>query len=123
MFETDPTLPRYGTDLLQVETSLLRQSAERLFLPLSSWRKELIPHLPHCFHVEFFAGEDDLRACFVLAVFEIACHVHPADAWCADGFSALSDDEIHVDGQTGPVINVLRILDLEDFTAIASARP
>jgi hypothetical protein len=53
--------------------------------------KEFIPHFPHRLHVELVTGEDDLAALFVLAILEVARHVHPAVGLIAAGFVLLAD--------------------------------
>lgn len=82
---------------------------------LTLQREELIPHLPHRFHVELLAGEEDLATRLVFPLLEIARHVHPPDGLSASCLVRLADDEVHVDRLIDPVFEMAFVLHIEYF--------
>lgn len=86
-------------------------------------REKRVVQSPDGFHRQGFAVEDDLATLFVLPVLEVARHVHPADCFSVGSFVSLADDEIDVDGLINPIFQVAVVFYVEDFPAVAPARP
>ena len=84
-------------------------------------REKFIAHLPHGFHIQFLAVEDDLAALLVLPCLEVARHVHPANRLPGAHFVCLADDEVNIHRLAHPVFEMAVIRHIEDFAAVALA--
>jgi len=73
-------------------------------------------------HVQVFAIEDDLATLLVLAIFEVAGHIHPADGLLAGSLLGLTNNEVDIHGLAYPVLQVAVVFNIEDLPAVALSR-